>query len=419
MRVLAASLVGNPLPEHIKVAMFMDALKVGPSRTQLFRVHVNTMEEVIQIALQEEYSHRLVRTPTSAWQGHNASSGAVQGAPAAGASTEQVPMELAPESLGALETRKSSGGRLVVHASVRGYGDPFSVLIDAGASTNFARRQTVARNGDKYADALRESEGRGQVSVRLADGTVVNVPGVGMDLAVKLKDFDSTEPFLALDMDKYDLIPGMPWLEKHEPWVDEDVLERSTKQRATRLGSEFLENPEDPVYPLVKEYSDVVSKHPPSQLPLDRGMPPSRENAKSGMVRESKHSTPTFFVRKPNGKWRLVHAYNKLNNATVPAQTPIPRKDVLLNDMSGCTLYSALDLDQILMQESDIPLTAVSTKLNVLADALLRRPDYELAHVSRVTTDLYDRIRLAYQEDENYTPLVQFLSEGKDAKSRP
>ncbi|POM67394.1 Pol protein, partial [Phytophthora palmivora] len=42
-------------------------------------------------------------------------------------------------------------------------------------------------------------------------------------------------------------------------------------------------------------------------------------------------------------------------------------------------------------------------KLNVLADALSRRPDYELAHVSRITTDLYDRIRLAYQEDENYT----------------
>ncbi|POM68428.1 Hypothetical protein PHPALM_15411 [Phytophthora palmivora] len=55
-------------------------------------------------------------------------------------------------------------------------------------------------------------------------------------------------------------------------------------------------------------------------------------------------------------------------------------------------------------------------KLNVLADALSRRPDYELAHVSRVRADLYDRIRLAYQEDENYTPLVQFLSDGKDAK---
>ncbi|POM77069.1 LOW QUALITY PROTEIN: Putative retroelement [Phytophthora palmivora] len=55
-------------------------------------------------------------------------------------------------------------------------------------------------------------------------------------------------------------------------------------------------------------------------------------------------------------------------------------------------------------------------KLNVLADALSHRPDHELAHVSRVTTDLYDRIRFPYQEDENYTPLVLFLSDGKDAK---
>ncbi|POM62676.1 Gag protein [Phytophthora palmivora] len=52
------------------------------------------MEEAIQIALQEEYSHRQARTPTSVWQGHSASSGAVEGAPAAGASTGPVPMEL-------------------------------------------------------------------------------------------------------------------------------------------------------------------------------------------------------------------------------------------------------------------------------------------------------------------------------------
>ncbi|POM73341.1 Pol protein [Phytophthora palmivora] len=188
--------------------------------------------------------------------------------------------------------------------------------------------------------------------------------------------------------------------------MDEDVLEGFTKQRVTRLGSEILKNPEDPVYPLVKEYSDVVSKHPPSQLPPDRGVrheidlvpgtkycvtrqwPLPRERcevidaffadkAKSGMVRESKspHSTPTFCVRKPKGKWRLVHAFNKQNNATVPAHTPIPRKDVVLNNMSGCTLYSALDLVdgyyQILMRESDIPLTAVSTPSGILWEWLM------------------------------------------------
>ncbi|POM73175.1 Pol protein [Phytophthora palmivora] len=40
--------------------------------------------------------------------------------------------------------------------------------------------------------------------------------------------------------------------------MDEDVLEGFMKQR------EILKNPEDPAYPLVREFSDVVSKHPPS-----------------------------------------------------------------------------------------------------------------------------------------------------------
>ncbi|POM76570.1 Pol protein [Phytophthora palmivora] len=70
------------------------------------------------------------------------------------------------------------------------------------------------------ATSLRESEGRSQVSVRLADGTVVNVSGIWMDLAVTFEDFDSTEWYLVLDMGKYGLILGMPWLEKHEPWID-------------------------------------------------------------------------------------------------------------------------------------------------------------------------------------------------------
>ena len=95
------------------------------------------------------------------------------------------------------------------------------------------------------------------------------------------------------------------------------------------------------------------------------------------MVRESKspHSTPTFCVKKPNGKWRIVHAYNKLNAATIPDQTPIPRKDVLQSNMVGCTLYSALDLVdgyyQLLMRASDIPLTAVSTPSGMLWEWLV------------------------------------------------
>ncbi|POM77384.1 Gag protein [Phytophthora palmivora] len=120
---------------------------------------------------------------------------------------------LSPESLGPFQTRKSSGGLLVVH--------PFNLhaVLIALFLLFLPRRQTVARNGDKFADAMRESEGRGQVSVRLADGRVVNVPGVRMDLTVKFEDLDSTESLFVPDMDKYDLILGMPRLEKHEPWI--------------------------------------------------------------------------------------------------------------------------------------------------------------------------------------------------------
>ncbi|CAI5711466.1 unnamed protein product [Peronospora effusa] len=85
----------------------------------------------------------------------------------------------------------------------------------------------------------------------------------------------------------------------------------------------------------------------------------------AGHVRESTspHSSPTFCVRKATGGWRIVHAFNKLSAATIPAQTPIPRKDVIIDGMSKSVIFSSMDLMdgfyQILMRERDIPYTAV------------------------------------------------------------
>ena len=89
----------------------------------------------------------------------------------------------------------------------------------------------------------------------------------------------------------------------------------------------------------------------------------------SGRVRESTspHSSPTFCVRKATGGRRIVHAFNKLNAATVPAQTPIPRKDVIIDGMTR----SMYGLYQILMREKDIPYTAVSTPGGMLWECLV------------------------------------------------
>ncbi|GMF43507.1 unnamed protein product [Phytophthora fragariaefolia] len=154
--------------------------------------------------------------------------------------------------------------------------------------------------------------------------------------------------------------------------MDSEVLEdERNSRRQTRYGAAFLKDPSDPYHPLLKEVLDVVSNDPPSILPPDRGVrheidlvpgtiycttwqwsfPKEQVDVidaffaakhAAGMVRESKspHSSPTFCVRKPNGKWRMVHAFKKLNAATIPASTPIPRKNVLQNNMAGCTVFS-------------------------------------------------------------------------------
>ncbi|KAG2885581.1 hypothetical protein PC117_g25561 [Phytophthora cactorum] len=161
-----------------------------------------------------------------------------------------------------------------------------------------------------------------------------------------------------------------------------------------------------PFYDVLREHKDVLPDEIPAELPQDKGIqheidlvpgtkywvtrqwPLPRDQVKAiddffesrrqaGQVRESKspHSAPTFCVKKPQGEWRIVHAYNKLNDATIPAQTPIPRKDVIIDSMAKSTIYSALDLRdgfyQILMRESDIALTAVNNPSGMLWEWLV------------------------------------------------
>ncbi|GMF55622.1 unnamed protein product [Phytophthora fragariaefolia] len=160
------------------------------------------------------------------------------------------------------------------------------------------------------------------------------------------------------------------------------------------------------LYEFLREYKDVIPDDIPAELPQNKGVQHEidlvpgtkyfvtrqwtlqREHVKAiddflesrriaGQVRESKslHSAPTFCVKKAQGGWRIVHAYNKLNDATVPAQTPITQKDGIIDSMALSTIFSGPDLRdgfyQILMRESDIPLTAVSTPSGMLWEWLV------------------------------------------------
>ncbi|KAE9174136.1 hypothetical protein PF004_g26747 [Phytophthora fragariae] len=178
------------------------------------------------------------------------------------------------------------------------------------------------------------------------------------------------------------------------------------EERFAAQSWESLKASGNPIYETAREFADVFPDKIPAELPADRGVrheidlapgskycvtrqwPLPRDQVKAiddffeghrqaGHVRESisPHSSPTFCVKKATGGWRIVHASNKLNDATIPAQTPIPRKDMVLDSMSGSVIYSAIDLTDgfyhILMRESDIPLTAVSTPSGMLWEWLV------------------------------------------------
>ncbi|GMF54550.1 unnamed protein product [Phytophthora fragariaefolia] len=135
---LEAAMAGAPLSEDVKVTVFMDGVRTGPVSS----------------------------SPSS--------------------QKEQVP----GTTLLCLSVAAARFNLVVVTASVKGYPEPMTVLIDSGASFNFATKASVARNNALYASALEASKSNTNVSVHLATGSIVSTRKVTIPLSVKFDDFN-------------------------------------------------------------------------------------------------------------------------------------------------------------------------------------------------------------------------------------
>ncbi|ETW05299.1 hypothetical protein H310_04252 [Aphanomyces invadans] len=103
---------------------------------------------------------------------------------------------------------------------IPGYDNAFRVLVDCGASENYARRTSIQGNPSIFADAVRRADPHASVRVKMADGKVVSSPKILVDLHVTLEGFSSMESFFVIDLDdRWDLILGMRWLELHQPRI--------------------------------------------------------------------------------------------------------------------------------------------------------------------------------------------------------
>ncbi len=87
---------------------------------------------------------------------------------------------------------------------------------------------------------------------------------------------------------------------------------------------------------------------------------------RDGIIRrsDSPWTSPLHMVRKPDGSWRPCGDYHRLNLVTILDSYPLPNMMDFAAKMSGCRIFSKVDLckgyHQIPMHARDIAKTAIT-----------------------------------------------------------
>lgn len=255
------------------------------------------------------------------------------------------------------------------------------------------------------------------VSVRIANGDTVNCSNqiVGCIWGCSGHNFSSDFKFFPLG--SYDGIIGLDWLFAHSPmlvdWENHWFSFQHQDTIVTLLGaaaivpelalvelSSLLTTTDAPIPPEVQEILDQF-KHVfaaptglPPRRPYDHKIPlipgaipvslrPYRlapalkielekhiqEMLASGIIRPSNNpfSSPLLMVKKKDNTWRPVIDYRHLNAMTQKGKFPIPVINELLDEISGASWFTKLDLrlgyHQIRLAPGDEYKTAFQTHL--------------------------------------------------------
>jgi hypothetical protein len=257
---------------------------------------------------------------------------------------------------------------------------------------------------------------------------------------------------LILGLDSVDIILGTDWLSRHQAVID--ITARAIEIHSPTCGGITLYLPsqgctrscafaliESPVErnPVVCEYPDVFLDELPG-MPPDRDielaielqpgtapiskrpyrMPPTELAELKKQLQElldkgficpstSPWGCPALFVKKKDESLRLcVEYYRPLNAVTIKNKYPLPRIDVLFDQLVGAKVFSKIDLrsgyHQIKIRASDIPKTSFSTRYGlyeylVMSFGLTNAPAYFMYLMSSVFMPELDKFVVVFIDD--------------------
>ncbi len=115
-----------------------------------------------------------------------------------------------------------------------------------------------------------------------------------------------------------------------------------------------------------------------------------------------------IFVPKKDGTQRLCMDYHAMNEVTVKNKYPLPRIDILFDQLAGANVFSKVGLclsyHQIKIHSEDIPKTAFSTRYElygylVMSFGLTNAPAYFMYLMNSVIMPKLDKFVVVFIDD--------------------
>ena len=180
--------------------------------------------------------------------------------------------------------------------------------------------------------------------------------------------------------------------------------------------------PEDlPGLPLDRDVEFVIELQP-GTAPISRKpyrMPPNelaelkvqlQDLLNKGFIRPSSSpwGCPALFVKKKDQSLRLCVDYRPLNAVTIKNKYPLPRIDILFDQLAGAKVFSKIDLrsgyHQIKIRHQDIPKTVFSTRYGlfeylVMSFGLTNAPAYFMYLMNSVFMPELDKFIVVFIDD--------------------